>query len=82
MSDGESPVDGNELYFGNDEGADWLENGSALEILERHNVKGEVLFGSVEGDNAGTFWGYRFVPGQKTIRLTGRLRWKDSSACT
>lgn len=75
IQNGESPVDRNRLCFGDDEHADWLENDSAIQILEKHQVKGEVLFGSVEGDNAGSFWGYRFIPGQKTVRLRGKIRW-------
>ena len=30
------------------------------EILQQFKVKGDITFGSLEGDNANSYWGYRF----------------------
>jgi hypothetical protein len=38
-------------------------------LLESANTQGVVVFSSVEGDNAGDFWGYKFH-GDKTIQLS------------
>lgn len=59
---------------------DWLANNPKLvEVLKKHKVKGDICFGSVEGDNAGSFWGYRFdgLGGMKT--LTGEVTYTEDA---
>jgi hypothetical protein len=48
---------------------DFLWDDEVQVLLESANSHGVVVFGSVEGDNAGDFWGYKFH-GDKTIRLS------------
>lgn len=48
-----------------------------IDILVVHNARGEALWGSLDGDNAGTFWGWRFKPG-RCVRLNGSLRWTEA----
>lgn len=49
----------------------------ALAILKRYKVEGDVCFGSLEGDNAGSFWGYRFDGKGGMQYLKGCLVWKE-----
>ena len=58
------------------ENLDWL-NDKAIEILKGHNVEGDICFGSLEGDNAGSFWGYRFDGKGGMKHLKGRLLWEE-----
>ncbi len=50
------------------------------DVLRKHKVKGDICFGSLEGDNDGSFWGYRFdgKGGMKT--LTGRVVYEEDEA--
>ncbi|MBI4991629.1 MAG: hypothetical protein HZB99_00210 [Candidatus Harrisonbacteria bacterium] len=48
-----------------------------VSILRRHKVKGDICFGSLDGDNAGEFWGYRFDGKGGMKRLTGRLEYRE-----
>jgi len=68
-----------ELYFNSDhmEHMDYLWNEEVLEVLKKHKVNGRVTFGSLEGDNAGSFWGYDFKDGEVT-HLEGEVVWKES----
>lgn len=45
------------------------------EVLLKHKVKGDICFGSLEGDNAGQFWGYRFDGKGNVQNLEGKLQW-------
>lgn len=45
------------------------------EALLKHKVKGDICFGSLEGDNAGEFWGYRFDGKGGVQSLKGTLQW-------
>ena len=45
------------------------------EVLKKHNVKGDICFGSLEGDNFGSFWGYRFDGKGGMQELEGMLSW-------
>jgi hypothetical protein len=47
-----------------------------FDLLNSSNGEGEILFGSLEGDNAGEFWGYRFDPHHKLQELQGNVTWK------
>lgn len=53
------------LYFDEDhcEHMDYMETPGLFEILKKYKVNGDITFGSLEGDNAGNFWGYRFTNG-------------------
>ncbi len=55
---------------------DYLDNNPAFtKILCNHKVKGDICFGSLEGDNAGSFWGYRFNGKGQLQKLEGTLVW-------
>lgn len=59
---------------------DYIANSEEIKTtLKKHKVKGDICFGSLEGDNAGSFWGYRFdgKGGMKT--LTGELTWSEDA---
>lgn len=58
------------------EGMDFLYYPEAQEILRKHEVKGDICFGSLEGDNAGRFWGYRFNGKSAVIDLIGQVTFK------
>jgi hypothetical protein len=51
-----------------------------LDVLTAHKVSGEIIFGSLDGDNRGKAWGYQFVEGKRT-RQAGKLvpDWKAGS---
>jgi hypothetical protein len=43
------------------EGMDYLASEAiVIDLLKKHKVSGDICFGSLEGDNQGEFWGYRF----------------------
>lgn len=57
---------------------DWLANQDALvEILKKYRVKGDICFGSSEGDNAGKFWGYSFDGLGGMTELVGRVVYEE-----
>lgn len=51
---------------------DFLWESWALNVLSDPSVSGDVVFTSVEGDNSGETWGYRFKEGVMT-RLKGMI---------
>jgi hypothetical protein len=51
-----------------------------IPILCRHKVKGDICFGSLEGDNEQTFWGYRFDGKGGHKYLEGEIDWYVSGA--
>lgn len=52
---------------------DFLQYDGVIELLSADpKTNGIITFGSLEGDNAGTFWGYEFVNGECT-KLEGKL---------
>lgn len=58
---------------------DYLSNYSfVIRVLKKHKVEGEICFGSLEGDNAGSFWGYRFDGQGGCVALKGSLKWKEN----
>jgi hypothetical protein len=68
------------LYFSEDhmEHIDWLgQHEDILPTLAALKVKGDICFGSLEGDNAGAFWGYRFDGEGGLKRLTGDVVWRE-----
>ncbi len=72
--------DGN-LYFNPDfnESMDYISNDSVIDVLKKHKVKGDICFGSLEGDNAGSFWGYRFDGLGGMAYLKGKLVWSEKT---
>lgn len=68
---------GGKLEFNSDhmEHMDYLHHDGVIETLIKHKAKGRVMFGDLDGDNFGSFWGYEFVDGA-CHRLTGELVWK------
>lgn len=62
------------LHFNGDhmEHMDYLEvHRKLVDILKKHQVSGDICFGSEEGDNAGSYWGYRFDGNGGMQRLRG-----------
>ncbi|MFP5446682.1 MAG: hypothetical protein ACLGIY_24440 [Betaproteobacteria bacterium] len=53
---------------------DFVWNDEVLAVLADAKVNGRVTFGSLEGNNAGEFWGYDFKDGLMT-KLTGAIHW-------
>lgn len=53
---------------------DFLWEEAVQKIICNDKAGGRVLFGSLEGDNAGEFWGYEFKRG-KLKRLVGKINW-------
>ncbi|MCX6127449.1 MAG: hypothetical protein NTX25_00100 [Proteobacteria bacterium] len=70
------------LKFNSDhyEHMDYLANdyNGILKVLLKNKVKGRICFGSLEGDNAGDFWGYEFDGLGKMTKLEGKIVWKKS----
>lgn len=73
-----SILDEGKLTFNSDhmEHQDFLCNKKVQDILNKHKVKGRVLWGSLEGDNANTFWGYEFDGKGNMNELIGFLEWQ------
>lgn len=64
------------LYFStdHDEHMDWIYE-DICEFLASQKVTGDICFGSLEGDNAGRFWGYRFDGKGGWKYLDGKVDW-------
>ncbi len=69
------------LYFDSDhnEHMDFLHQERFTDVFSRHNARGEICFGSLDGDNAGSFWGYRFDGEGGMQKLTGSVEWAVST---
>jgi len=80
-----------ELWYGEDEVAyeshlnfngdhmehmDYIWRDEVQAILRKNKVKGDICFGSLEGDNAGRFWGYRFDGKGGMVELNGEIKWE------
>jgi hypothetical protein len=63
------------LYFSDDhmEHMDFVDDESIQNVLKKHKVKGDICFASLDGDNAGTAWGYRFDGKGGMVHLKGEL---------
>ena len=71
-------LNGDMLYFSEDhmEHMDWLTHETELlAFLASRGVEGDITFGSLEGDNAGSFWGVRFDGKGNYCHLTGSVAW-------
>lgn len=70
----------NHLFF-NEDHMEWMDfigdNEKIVTILKKAKVKGDICFGSLEGDNAGSFWGYRFDGKGGMKKLCGSVVWKE-----
>lgn len=53
---------------------DYIGDPEVLGALLRHNARGDICFGSLDGDNAGRFWGYRFTD-EGVTGLNGVVVW-------
>lgn len=63
--------------FDHYEHMDFFSNSPGIvKILKENKVKGRVLFGCLDGDQSGEFWGYSFDGNGKMTHLTGELVWK------
>lgn len=56
---------------------EWIDpfDDDLMPVLLQFEPQGKLLFGSLEGDNAGDFWGYEFDGKGGVKELTGRLHW-------
>lgn len=54
----------------------WLEE--IQKVLLKHKVKGDICFASLEGDNAGSFWGYRFDGKGGGVKLDGEIVYTET----
>ncbi len=72
--DEEDVTYGGYLQFNMDhsEHMDYVRNKAVLQVLKKYKVDGIITFGSLEGDNSGSFWGYQFDDGELT-KLTGEV---------
>ncbi|QGH74872.1 hypothetical protein MAL1_00126 [Bacteriophage DSS3_MAL1] len=69
-------------YFDSDamEHMDWLTGSdTAMAALAAAGATGRILFGSLEGDNSGTFWGVEFASGHYR-KLTGEVSWTPGTS--
>jgi hypothetical protein len=74
-------ADKGKLMFNSDhmEHMDYLaSHDKMVKILCKHKVKGDICFGSLDGDNAGSFWGYRFDGKGKVKDLVGSVEFKEN----
>lgn len=65
------------LEFNSDhmEHMDYLVHEDVRDALVAHGASGRVLFGDLEGDASGSFWGYEFSHG-RCVDLKGKLVWE------
>lgn len=72
-------VESGKIWFDPDstEHMDFIQNSAILNVLEKHKVNGRITFGSLEGDNAGKFWGYDFKDGV-VKRLKGTIVFEEA----
>jgi len=56
---------------------DYLWDVEYQKILKRNKIKGRALFGDLDGDNFGTFWGYEFDGKGGMKLLEGKLSWSE-----
>lgn len=64
------------FYSDHYEHMDWLRDREHLvEILLKYKVKGDICFGSLDGDNKDKFWGYRFDGYGGMCFLRGDIKW-------
>lgn len=61
---------------GDMEHIDYLWDEEIRNLLVDHHASGRVLFGDLDGDNFGTFWGYEFSDNKCTL-LKGTLVWTE-----
>lgn len=52
-------------------------NDAMVDVLREHKVRGDICFGSLEGDNAGSFWGYRFDGKGGMTPLAGKVVFEE-----
>jgi hypothetical protein len=76
--DPEDITEGGKLCFDPDhmEWMDYLDNPDIIGVLTKYKVKGDICFGSLEGDNANSFWGYRFDGNGNMEELEGKVEWQ------
>lgn len=58
---------------------DFIGDEEIQKVLKHHKVQGDIRFGSLEGDNRGKFWGYRFDGLGHMVPLEGELTWRIST---
>ena len=67
------------LGFNSDhmEHMDYMWNDYVQEVLKKNKAKGDICFGSLEGDDSGSFWGYRFDGKGGMTDLEGTIQWAE-----
>lgn len=73
----EVAVNGKLQFYNNRyEYMDWLRDRDHLvDVLLKYKVKGDICFGSLDGDNKDKFWGYRFDGYGGMCFLRGDIKW-------
>ncbi len=56
---------------------DYVHKEHIQEVLKRNKVEGVIKFGSLEGENAGDFWGYEFDGKGGMKELVGEVKWSS-----
>lgn len=76
---GDQVIDGKLIFNSDDmEHMDWLGDNKVRQLLAKNGAVGVVCFGSLEGDNANSFWGYSFGNG-KCTQLVGQVVWQPET---
>lgn len=73
--------DDNNLTFNPDhmEHMDYLSHQlNMIDVLKAGRVKGDICFQSLEGDNSGDSWGYRFDGKGGMKELSGTVNWSEA----
>lgn len=80
--DEDEVLSGEYLYFNTDhqEHMDYLNNKFVIDLLTENKVEGVICFGSLEGDNEGEFWGYKFDGQGNVKKLKGKINWEEDVA--
>lgn len=68
------------LQFNGDhmEHMDYIWREEVQSVLRKNKVEGSICFGSLEGDNADSFWGYRFDGKGGMRELKGTIEWSEA----
>lgn len=65
------------FYEDHQEYMDYVHKEHIQEVLKRNKVEGVIKFGSLEGENAGDFWGYEFDGKGGMKELVGEVKWSS-----
>lgn len=77
--DEETIINDGEFFFNSDhlEHMDYVWQDGFAELAKKHKLTGLITFGSLDGDNFGEFWGYKFTKGDMQ-KLSGKVVWTET----